>query len=160
MKDYKLYLFDFDGCLVDTYYALEYVFKESFKPFNIDVTFEEVIKFCRQPLPVSFKEKGGKDEEFKEFNRLIDLYLKDRQTVTNSVLFPETIKFLNCLKSKGKKIGIVTSNNIPHVKEVLEYFNIDTDLFDVYVGNQESKIHKPNPDPILKALELLDYKYS
>ena len=53
-------------------------------------------------------------------------------------------------------LGIVTSNNVKHVKEVLQILNINQEDFKVIIGNQEVKRHKPHPDPILKALEILN----
>ena len=53
---------------------------------------------------------------------------------------------------------IVTSNNARHVKDVLNFLGIDKDLFKIIVGNEETKRHKPYPDPVLKGLELLEEK--
>ena len=60
------------------------------------------------------------------------------------------------LKNEGATLGIVTSNNVKHVREVLHFLNFPQNLFDVIVGNQETTKHKPYPDPIYKALEVLN----
>ena len=67
MKNYKIYLFDFDGCLVDTVESLEYVFIQSFADYGLTVQKEEVPQFTRQPLPVSYSEKGGDMNKYEEF---------------------------------------------------------------------------------------------
>lgn len=157
-KDYKVYLFDFDGCLVDTMKAMEFIFLESLKQCGLSAKKEEVVQFVRQPLPVTFKQKGGEDKDFSTFDYWINVYLKDEKATLDSELFPDVLPLLKKLKAQNKVVGIVTSNNAPHVREVMNYLKVDLSIFDVIVGNQESKIHKPNPDPVLKALEMLNYK--
>ena len=39
----------------------------------------------------------------------------------------------------------------------MDLFNIPHDVFDIYVGNQESDEFKPSPKPILEALKALKY---
>lgn len=157
-KDFEIYLFDFDGCLVDTMKAMEFIFLESLKKCGLSAEKEEVKQFIRQPLPVTFKQKGGEDKDFSTFDYWINVYLKDEKATLDSQLFDDVLPLLKKLKSQNKVVGIVTSNNAPHVRTVMNYLNVDLSYFDVIVGNQESKIHKPNPDPILKALEMLNYK--
>ena len=55
-------------------------------------------------------------------------------------------------------LGIVTSNNVPHVRDVLRKFDMQKDFFTVLVGNREAPNPKPSPEPILKALEMINYK--
>ena len=55
-------------------------------------------------------------------------------------------------------LGIVTSNNIPHVRDVLKKFDMQKDFFSVLVGNREAPNPKPSPEPILKALEMINYQ--
>ena len=55
-------------------------------------------------------------------------------------------------------LGIVTSNNVPHVRDVLKKFDMQKDFFNVLVGNREAPNPKPSPEPILKALEMINYK--
>ena len=55
-------------------------------------------------------------------------------------------------------LGIVTSNNVPHVRDVLKKFDMQSDFFTVLVGNREAPNPKPSPEPILKALEMIHYQ--
>lgn len=158
MKDYDVYLFDFDGCLCDTFKSLAYVFITSFRDFGMLVEESDVRKFSRQPLPVSYKEKGGDPAKYDEFYENLCKILNSDKNTKLSELFPDTIPMVLKLRKQGKKMGIVTSNNAPHVKDVLKLFDIDTNLFDVYVGNQECQKVKPDPDPVLSALRLLNYQ--
>ena len=69
--------------------------------------------------------------------------------------YEDVLPTLKKLKSKGKQLGIVTSNNVKHVKDVLRFLNFDEKMFDVIIGNDDTEKHKPNPEPIYKAMELL-----
>jgi HAD superfamily hydrolase (TIGR01662 family) len=61
------------------------------------------------------------------------------------------------LKKQGCQIGIVTSK----LKDVATYHLKLTNLFedvDLIVGYEDAENHKPHPDPLLKAIELLNAK--
>lgn len=158
MKTYDLYLFDFDGTLVDSLNSLVYVFTNSFGDIGISVTREECLTFSRQPIEQSFYEKGGKKEQGDYFIERLNFYLNSHKSIELTELFSDTLPMLNYLKDNNIPCGVVTSNNVPHVKEVLDLFNISHDVFSIYVGNQESDEFKPSPKPILEALKALKYK--
>ena len=160
MKEYSVYLFDFDGTLVNTIDSLAYVFINALKYFDIDCNENECLEFIRQPLDKTWYDKGGTKENWDEFVKQINFYLNTKETVEHSKIFFDTIEVLSKLKDNGKTLGIVTSNNVPHVKEVCEFLKIDTNLFSVYVGNEHTKNTKPDPEPILKAIEFLPTKYN
>ena len=86
-----------------------------------------------------------------EIIRLLD----DPDVLKATKAYDEVKEVLKELHNRGKKLGIVTSNNKKHVGDVLDFLGIDRNYFQIIVGNQETKKHKPNPDPILKAMELL-----
>ena len=71
-------------------------------------------------------------------------------------MFEDTLSCVNALKEKGHKVGIVTSNSDSHVKEILEHLNVDPNIFDVIVGFEATDKHKPEAEPILKGMELLN----
>lgn len=158
MKKYKLYLFDFDGTLFNTMPALRMVFKNSYKEYGIDVTDEECIEFSREPLPVSFERKGGDMAKFWDFVAIINYWLNGEESVKLTELYDDTIEFHDYVRNHNINAGIVTSNNIPHVKDIYKNKGIDCSNFVVFVGNQEEIRPKPEPYPILKALEMLNYQ--
>lgn len=157
MKKYKLYLFDFDGTLFNTEKALEYIFCESFKSVGITVKPEDAMFISRIPLSESYKLYGGKDEDIPTFSRTIEETLASDESVRRTVNYPETEEFLTYMRNNKIQCGIVTSNNVPHVKVILDHLKVPESTFDVYVGNRETPRHKPAPDPILIALKLANY---
>ena len=58
------------------------------------------------------------------------------------------------LKQMGMKIGIVTSKLRPMVMRGIELIGIG-EYLDVIISPEDTKLHKPNPEPALKASELL-----
>jgi pyrophosphatase PpaX len=69
--------------------------------------------------------------------------------------FDGVIDVLSRLKSEGQRLGIVSAKRRPTIERVLlsagmgEYFN-------AVVGSDDTERHKPDPEPILEALELLE----
>ena len=158
MTRYSTYLFDFDGTLVDSHDSLVKVFEGAYSSVGISVPEGYVLRLMRIPLFVVYEELNGpKDEESKIIfeKRIIEL-LDDEEVLKLTKIYDDTLPMLNRLKEGGAILGIVTSNNVKHVKDVLRFLNIDENMFSVIVGNKETKKHKPNPDPIYKALELLN----
>ena len=158
MEEFNVYFFDFDGTLVDSRDSLLAVFKRAYKSVGIEVGDEHILRLMRVQLQQGYRELGAPEDEesVKIFANEI-IRLLDVPEITELVKNYEDVKqALFVLKSMGKTLGIVTSNNQKHVRDVLRHLGIDENLFSVIVGNKETKLHKPNPDPILKALELLN----
>ena len=158
MNKYKLYLFDFDGTLFNTEKALIFIFKEAFGSVGIEVKPEDSIRISRQPLPVTYKELHGDETRIPEFIKKIDELVNSKRSVEYTECFDDTMEFMSSIRNSGVQAGIVTSNNIVHVKDVLEYFSIPTDTFNVYVGNKETDKVKPDPGPIQLAIEFAGYE--
>ena len=153
MSKFKLCLLDFDGTLFNTIESLYPVFVNSFKEVGIKITNEDCLPLTRVRLSEGFKMHGGKDEDIQIYYDAIEKYLNTKETVEATKLYDDTLEFLKIANTKDFDLGIVTSNNTIHVKDILRFFNINEDAFKTYVGNKESRIHKPKPDPIYVALQ-------
>jgi HAD superfamily hydrolase (TIGR01549 family) len=58
------------------------------------------------------------------------------------------------LKNQGKRIALITSSLSENVVPTLKKYELDH-FFDVLVTNEDTDHHKPHPEPLEKALELL-----
>lgn len=157
MKDYDIYLFDFDGTLVNSEDSLIRVFTKAYE--SVDITIEEkVVKtLMRIPLSKGYQDLNGPLDKVEIFKATIIKTLNEEETTKKTKLYDDTIRVIKELVKNNKKVGIVTSNNTTHVKDVLSFFKIRKNLFSVIVGNDTISIHKPHPEPIYKALAMLNY---
>ena len=158
MKKYKVYLFDFDGTLFNTLPSLYNVFKKSFEACGLTYDESKWERLTRIRLNDGFIEYGGKMEDFPKYCQMINKVLNTKETTELTETYDDTLELMEKLHNESIISGIVTSNNVPHVQDVLSFYKIPLDTFDIYIGNQQFKNHKPDPEPIIKALESINYK--
>lgn len=158
MQEFKLYLFDFDGTLFDTLPSSKYVFLMAYKNIGISIKEEDVLAWTREPIPNSYARMGAPQELFDSFMKDIDKYVNSQKSVDLIEIYDDTYDTIIDLKMLEADLGIVTSNNVPHVRDVLKKFDMQSGFFNVLVGNQEAPNPKPSPEPILKALEMINFK--
>ena len=152
MKKYKIYLFDFDGTLLNTLPALQHVFEVSYAHIGFEFDPAWTLEFSRVPLHVSYAKIGAPKDKWDEFIAYIDYSLDLPKSLISNTPYPESLEFFQYLKDNNIFAGIVTSNNIKHVKEVFDILEIDSGIFKLFIGNKECQQFKPHPDPILKAI--------
>lgn len=157
MKKYNLYLFDFDGTLLDTSKCLYYVFNEAFKEAHINIKEDDVELLSRIPITEGYIKMHGKAEYVEAFSKRIKEALNEEDSIKYTKKFPEIDELLDIVKKNNINVGIVTSNDTLHVYKVLEFLNIDPKLFKVIVGSDKCKEIKPSPQPILEALKEANY---
>jgi len=69
--------------------------------------------------------------------------------------FDELLELLPRLKAEGRKLGLVTAKRHRTVGLALDRFPALEKAFDVVVSHEDTERHKPEPDPVLFALEKL-----
>ena len=159
MQQFQLYLFDFDGTLFDTLETSKYVFRKAYEFLGIKLNEEEVLQFTREPIPVSYERMNAPKEKYDAFMEQIEKYLNTTQeSIDLTDIYDDTYDTIIDLRTDEADLGIVTSNNVPHVRDILRKFDMQKDFFAVLVGNREAPNPKPSPEPILKALEMINYK--
>lgn len=149
----KAVLFDLDGTLVNTneliIKSFEYTFK---KHLNIDINRNEIVATFGAPLRDVMEryDVNGADlmlEIFRGFSE------KNHDLLSESIEGVE--EGLNLLKNAKVKIAVVTSKRINTALRGLNLFDL-TKYFDIIVGPEDTRIHKPFGDPALKACRLLE----
>ena len=158
MQKFQLYLFDFDGTLFDTLPSSKYVFKMAYKGINMEINPDDVVIWTREPIPDSYARMGAPKEKFDSFMNDIEKYVNSQESVNLTAIYDDTYDTIIDLRMDEADLGIVTSNNVPHVRDVLRKFDMQKDFFTVLVGNREAPNPKPSPEPILKALEMINYR--
>lgn len=157
MNRYKLYIFDLDGTILDSKediaigvnYALE-VLGISPKPV------EEIVKFVGYGAKKLIDDllPDYPQESKEEIVRLFrEFYSKN--PVIKSTLYPRSEEVIYSLKSKGKKVAIVTNKYESISVDILKHFGI-YNLIDLVVGADTTSEKKPSPLPVYYTLERLN----
>ena len=149
-------LFDFDGVVIDSEPVHAKAKKLVLEEFNIaypDTIFNEY--------------KGRTDKVFFDYvsNSLDNLkHSSDRLQNSKKLIFEKILNelimidgfllFLGKVKIKGIKTAMVSSTSLYSLKLVDKLYHI-SDLFDLVITEVDTLLHKPNPQPYLKALEML-----
>lgn len=153
---FSVYLFDFDGTLVDSRASLHPVFKAGFASVGREVTEEESERWMHLNLYESLRDSGIPESQYETVVQATIAALDLPESIAMIRLFEDTVETLHRLKKAGVKIGIVSNNAASHIRLVLETLGVDIP-FDVIVGSDMFKRGKPNSEPIDLALELLGY---
>jgi len=148
-------LFDLDGTLIDTNELIIQSFLHTLEQYYPgDYKREDVLPFMGPTLTETFASMNEeKVEEMTDVYRTFNLANHDA-LVTEFEGVKETVA---TLKEKGFKLGIVTTKRIAVVKKGLALTKLDS-YFDVIVAIDHVTKPKPDPEPVLKALEQLDSK--
>ncbi len=147
---FPVVLFDLDGTLVDSAAAILGSFHHAT---------EQVLR-RRFPDERIMAQVGGSNLAHQmalldpdHVDELVDVY-RAHNRHSELACFDGVPDVLRQLKSEGRRLGVVSAKLRPTVEGVLESAGM-RDLFDVVVGSDDTERHKPEPEPVLKALELL-----
>lgn len=152
---YKYILFDLDGTLIDTNRLILESFKHTYKThLGLDVPEEEILKYFGEPLIVTLRRysEAQADEMFKTY-----IAFNEDKHDSSVALCGDIGGLLEALKGLGCILAVVTSKRGKIARQGLELFDISK-YFDVIVTLEDTELHKPNPAPAIKALELLNAK--
>ncbi len=144
------FIFDIDGTLIDTEVAvLESLQLVLQKHFGLEKTLADLEFSLGIPAAI-IMQKLGVDPELgvKYWHEEIPPFWSSMHPYAEMT---ETIK---SLKDAGESIAIVTSKTDIEFKNEVSRFEL-MDYFDLIVTSSMTTKHKPNPEPVLKALELL-----
>lgn len=149
---YKYVIFDVDGTMVDTEEAVMYAYQSViFEKFGRYFSDEEMLKGYGVPTPQSLAKYGFTDIE----KTIQDYYKYLIEGFARCTAFDGIFEVIDSLKAKNIPMGIVTSRCKYEI-------DIDTCLhgfinqFSSVVSSDDTALHKPNPDPLLKAMEIMN----
>ncbi len=150
---FRIVLFDLDGTLIDSgpiilasmQHAVRSVLGREIPPDELGLTIGGQ-GIVAQMTAIDAERAEALLEAYKEHNDGLHETLE---------AFDELLTVLPPLKAEGRKLGIVTAKRHRTVGLALDRFPALAEVFDVVVAHEDTERHKPDPDPVLLALDKL-----
>ncbi len=159
MKQYTTYLFDFDYTLADSSQGIVICYRNVLeRHHHTGIDAHTIKRTIGKTLEESFSIMTGITDP-KTLDEYKQEYVKEADALmtANTFLFPETVKVLTALKKQGAKIGIISTKYRYRIMELMGQ-KMPQGFFDIIVGGEDVKTHKPSPEGLLHALEMLNCK--
>jgi pyrophosphatase PpaX len=156
MKDYNVYLFDADGTLFDTAELIYRCFVYSCGKYgNREIGRDEVFGSIGLTLQDQFRRYLA-PQPARVMQQIVADHMEYQLSIYRDHLkaFPGVAETLRRLRACRKKLAVVTSRKIQSLSLYLTETGM-RDCFDLLITPDETCRHKPDPEPVLKAMELL-----
>jgi phosphoglycolate phosphatase len=153
----KAVLFDFDLTLADSTVAIVECVQYSLRTMGRPVPTAEVIqKSIGLTLEDTFAFLSSSRDP-KLIDMFSDLFIShaDRVMVALTTLYPGVATLLRSLRSLGISTAIVSTKYRYRIEAILAQAGLQS-CVDAIVGGEDVKRHKPHPEGLLKALEILN----
>ncbi len=146
IKEFKNFIFDFDGTILNSNYYHQRAFKKAFISKNIKRKFNyEKIKGLSTKQAFT---KLGIKKNLKELVKLKrSIY---RENIKKIKIYKNCKKTINLLKRSNKKVYIVSGGSRNNIHFFLKKNNIK---FDGIISRENTKYSKPNPMPYKICLQ-------
>lgn len=141
MEQCKTAFFDFDGVVVDTEPIYDLFWNEAAQRYGLGIdNFADIIKGTTLPylLETYFSNHS------EEFRQMVIKESTDYEKTMPIPPMPGSIEFIQLLKEKGVRIGLVTSSDNTKVARAFQLLGLDN-TFDTVVTADRITRGKPNP---------------
>lgn len=150
----KHIVFDIDGTLLDTEYAILHSLQDTLKIVTDHIYSIDELKFV---LGIT-GEDALKQLKINDINKVLKIWDQKLNNYTNYInVFEGIEELLITLKEMGYELGVVTSKDQDEYNNDFLKFDIHK-YFNYVVTASETSKHKPSPEPLLKYMEINDLK--
>jgi pyrophosphatase PpaX len=146
-------LFDLDGTLMDTNELIMQSFEHVFRVTGYPAwTREEMIPYMGTPLWDQLRVYTGQ----QEVDDLVEIYREYNLRHHDELIapFPGMVELIRKLRAAGVRLGIVTTKSKVTAGLGLRMYEVFDD-FEVLVAIEDVAHAKPHPEPIEKALQVI-----
>jgi pyrophosphatase PpaX len=150
---FPVVLFDLDGTLIDSGPIILASMQHAVRTvLDREIAYEELAATVGgQGLVVQMQtlDPDRADE-------LVEVYKQHNDPLHDTLeAFEEMLDVLPRLREDGRRLGIVTAKRHRTVTLALDRFPELAEQFDVVVAHEDTERHKPDPEPVLAAIERL-----
>ncbi|MBD3840979.1 MAG: HAD family hydrolase [Campylobacterales bacterium] len=149
----KVILFDLDGTLIDSTEAIleSFYYALNMNNYEQNVSDQQIKDQIGYPLDRMFQTIT----QIENVTKFVDSYKEHYAQIhtQKTILLPHAKEAVK-LAYENATLGVVTTKTTHYSKILLESFGI-LEYFSVIIGRQEVQNPKPHPEPILKALQIL-----
>lgn len=157
--NYKAFIFDYDYTLAFSEPAILMCFRHTFETYGFEgIADGDIVRTIGMPLVDAISALSGvKDEKKLDEMRACFHCRADEVMNVYTELYPDVVPMLCEIRRRGGKIGIV-SNKLK--RRIVDFFEMKglSDFADVIIGPEDISGYKPDPEGLLKAIEMLKVK--
>ncbi len=146
---------DLDGTLIDTAKTLARAWEEAFKTEGLQVGYDELYKNTKGIDSKDIIRKYKKEAKTEDLARIKEKRKDNFLNLIDSgseLLYPETMKVLEEIRSRKIKIAIGTGMSRDLLGKVLAITGLDKNI-DAVVSSDDVENGKPRPDIFLEAFD-------
>jgi len=150
---FPVVLFDLDGTLIDSGPIILASMQHATRTvLGREIAYEELAATVGGQGLVSQMRALDPDR----VEELVEVYKEHNDPLHETLeAFDDFLDLLPRLRDEGRRLGIVTAKRHRTVRLALDRFPELAEQFEVVVGYEDTERHKPEPDPVLLALDRL-----
>lgn len=150
----KAIIFDFDGVIVDSYYATTNYFQKTLAHFHKRVPKDEEFKDLLGLKTKDILKNFIPDSDEEEFNKIF-IYSKQQsvKAVPLITIIKDAREVIREL-SRKYKLAIASSRGKQTINILLDKYKLRS-FFEIVITREDTIKHKPNPESINKCLKFL-----
>jgi HAD superfamily hydrolase (TIGR01509 family) len=156
----KAFIFDLDGVIIDSLPNYCYAWRESFKQYDIYITADEVYLREGEKKDEMVRNIYIKYKNHEPNSCMIKRIIENEEEIYQNLPIPKATpciyEFLRDLDMKKVKLAMVTGSS----RQTVDRFRLPLkqifNNFSIIVTGDDTTKGKPNPDPYLTAVRLLD----